>query len=96
MKIQIKPVTLWSSNGTINANFIKFLQSSYSFNDIDMNVNYQLLNGVATPTEENPNEITYTYITGGSILVPSEIVENWVNDSEIFGYVIEILNLTKV
>lgn len=96
MKIKINPVTLWSAKGTIQANFIKFLPSQYSFNDIDMNVNYQLLNGVATPTQEEPNAITYTYITGGSIVVPSEVVENWVNDSEIFDYVIETLNLTKV
>ncbi len=93
MKIQINPVTLWSAIGTTTANYIQFLISEYSFNKVDMSVNYQLLHGVQ---EEDSEEIIYTYITGGAVIVPSSVVENWVQDSEIFDYVITTLNLTKV
>jgi len=94
--VEIKPVTLWSAEGTTTANFIKFLPSQYSFNEVDISVNYQLLHGVLTPTEDEPEAMVYTYITGGAVIVPSSVVEKWVDDSEIFDYVISTLNLTKV
>lgn len=93
MKIKIEPVILWSTEGTIEANYIKFLPSIYSFSVEDLNVNYQLLNGI--PNEDD-SDITYTYVSGGACLVPSEEVAKWENDSQIFDYIISTLKLTKV
>ena len=95
--IEIKPVTLWSAQGTTQADIITFLPSVYSFADGTLNVNYQLQTKVVTEIEGNPEpQITYTYVSGGAYLVPKDVVDEWSADNEIYDYVIIQLGLTKV
>jgi len=86
--IKLIPEETWTNKGQTTFNYILFLDSIYSFKNNTLNVNYQLL-------YIDPEREINQYVSGSAYLVPSEIVNEWSQDMEIYDYVIEQLGLQK-
>ena len=85
---QIKPVQIWTANGQKEASILALTNFfDYHFDDGNGKVIYKLIGMEGEP------ESAIEYITA-NIEIPSSIIQNWgADDSIIWNYVAEQLNL---
>ena len=85
---QIKPVQIWTANGQKEASVLALTNFfDYHFDDGNGKVTYKLIGMEGEP------ESAIEYITA-NIEIPSSIIQNWgADDSIIWNYVAEQLNL---
>jgi len=85
---QIKPVQIWTANGQKEASILALTNFfDYHFDDGNGKVTYKLIGMEGEPTS------AYEYITA-NIEIPSSIIQNWgADDSIIWNYIAEQLNL---
>ena len=85
---QIKPVQIWTANGQKEASVLALTNFfDYHFDDGNGKVIYKLIGMEGEP------ESAIEYITA-NIEIPSSIIQNWgADDSIIWNYVAEQLNL---
>jgi hypothetical protein len=80
--IKIQPITLWI-DGSTEASYINIDNGVYNFLDGTLSVKYAIHN-------DGPQ------LSGGEVIVPSDIVSGWVDDSTIVNWVINKLGLLVV
>lgn len=93
----IKAVSIWLSGARQYAKFLQLLNfNGYNFDDSDARVVYRLLKSEQQTSPEGKSITVYVTLVEGTLVLPAEIVANWgTDDTPIWSYVMEQLNLTE-
>jgi hypothetical protein len=87
---KIQPITVWSINGQVQVNCLALINFfDYHFDNLDGKVSYVLI--------ETNDELGATEHFTGNVEIPPHIMQQWgTDDSIIWDYVIEKLNLVVI
>jgi hypothetical protein len=88
---QIQPVQIWTATGQKEASILALTNFfDYHFDDGNGKVNYKLIGMEGEPAS------AFEYITA-NIEIPASIIQQWgADDSIIWNYIAEQLNLTLI